>query len=86
MLLKTYKKRLIWGYISVFGAALSALAIPKVLGTSVNHVLESGERDVTQLYPLALVLLLAGTARGLFAFGQTFLAESTSLVFKIIGG
>ena len=78
MLLKTYKKRLIWGYISVFGAALSALAIPKVLGTSVNRVLETGEQDVTQLYPLALVLLLAGTARGLFAFGQTFLAESTS--------
>jgi ATP-binding cassette subfamily B multidrug efflux pump len=78
MLLKTYKKRLIWGYISVFGAALSALAIPKVLGTSVNRVLESGEQDVTQLYPLAIVLLLAGTARGLFAFWQTFLAESTS--------
>ena len=78
MLLKTYKKRLIWGYVSVIGAALSALAIPKVLGASVNRVLESGERDVSQLYLLALVLLLAGAARGLFAFWQTFLAESTS--------
>ena len=78
MLFRTYKKRLIWGYVSVFGAALSALAIPKVLGVSVNRVLESGERDVSQLYLLALVLLLAGTAQGLFAFWQTFLAESTS--------
>jgi ABC-type multidrug transport system fused ATPase/permease subunit len=78
ILFKTYKKRLIWGYVSVFGAAISALAIPKVLGVSVNRVLESGERDVSQLYLLALVLLLAGVAQGLFAFWQTFLAESTS--------
>ena len=78
MLFKAYKKRLIWGYLSVFGAALSALAIPKVLGASVNRALESGERDVSQLYLLALVLVLAGAARGLFAFWQTFLAESTS--------
>ena len=39
MLLKTYKMRLIGGYISVVGAALSALAIPKVLGASVNSAL-----------------------------------------------
>lgn len=66
------------GYVSVFGAALVALAVPYLLGESVNNVLESGERDVRALWLLAFALLLAGAARGIFAFGQTFFAESTS--------
>ncbi len=76
MAVRRYKGRLLAGYVSVFGAALFALAIPKVLGTSVNRILESDEADVSLLFLLASVLLLAGLARGLFAFGQTFLAES----------
>ena len=75
---KNYKWRLLAGYISVVGAALSALAIPRVLGNSVNQVLESGDKDVSQLYTLALVLILAGVARGFFSFGQTYLGESTA--------
>lgn len=78
LILRKHKRRLLGGYLSVVGAALSALAIPRVLGTSVNQVLESGEKDVSTLYLLALVLLLAGAARGLFAFGQAYLAETTS--------
>ena len=78
LILKKYKRRLALGYISVIGAALFALAVPRILGDSVNKVLESGERDVSQLWLLALALLLAGAARGLFSFGQTFFAESTS--------
>ena len=66
------------GYVSVFGAALVALAVPRLLGESVNSVLESGERDIQALWFLAFALLLAGAARGIFAFGQTFFAESTS--------
>ena len=66
------------GYISVFGAALVALAVPRLLGESVNSVLESGERDIQALWFLAFALLLAGAARGIFAFGQTYFAESTS--------
>ena len=75
---KKYKWRLLLGYISVIGAALAALAIPKVLGNSVNRVLESGDKEVSQLYVLALVLILAGVARGFFSFGQTYLGESTA--------
>jgi ATP-binding cassette subfamily B multidrug efflux pump len=78
LILKKYKKRLLLGYISVFGAAMSALAIPHLLGTGVNRVLESGNREVSALVIIALILLLAGVARGLFAFGQTYFAESTS--------
>lgn len=77
MVFKNYKKRVIIGYISVTGAAAAALFIPRVIGTSVNQVLESGEKDVNPLFMLALILLLAGTARGLFSFAQTYLGEST---------
>ena len=78
LIVRNYKKRLFLGYISVTGAALSALTIPQLLGTSINRVLESEEKDVEALLLIALALLLAGAARGLFAFGQTYLAESTS--------
>ena len=78
LVLKKYKRRLALGYISVFGAALVALAVPRLLGQSVDSVLRSGEEDVDALWMLAFALLAAGVARGLFAFGQTYFAESTS--------
>ena len=78
LVLKKYKRRLAMGYVSVFGAALVALAVPRILGQSVDSVLRSGEEDVDALWLLAFALLAAGFARGLFAFGQTYFAESTS--------
>ncbi|MDE2803428.1 MAG: ABC transporter transmembrane domain-containing protein, partial [Chloroflexota bacterium] len=78
LVLKKYKRRLAMGYISMIGAALVALAVPYILGNSVNRVLDSGERDVEALWLLAFALLLAGASRGIFAFGQTYFAESTS--------
>ena len=78
MVFRKHKGRLLLAYISVCGAALTAIFIPLLLGTSVNRVLDSSERAVSQLYLIALALLLAGTARGLFALGQTYLAETTS--------
>ncbi len=78
MVFTHYKGRVLLGYISVIGAALSALAIPRVLGTGVNRVLESGEKDAGQLYVLALVLLFAGVGRGLFSLGQMYIGESAS--------
>ena len=78
MVFTKYKYRVLVGYISVIGAAVSALSIPRVLGTSVNRALESGEKDTSQLYLLALILLLAGLGRGLFSLGQMYIGESTS--------
>ena len=75
---RTYPYRVIAGYAVVLGAAGSALVIPRVLGTSVNQVLESGEGDMGQLYTLAVILLLAGAGRGMFRLGENFLAESIS--------
>lgn len=78
LILKKHKRRLALGYISVIGAAVTALAVPYLIGESITNVLNSGERDVSGLWLLALALLLAGAARGMFSFGQTFFAESTS--------
>ena len=75
---RTYPLRVLAGYIAVLGSAGSALVIPRVLGSSVNQVLESGEGEVGQLYVLALVLLLAGAGRGLFRLGENYLAEGLS--------
>ena len=78
LVLRKYKGRLLASYLSAFGAAIFALAIPWVLGTSVDLVVTSGAKEVSQLYLLALALLLAGAARGVCSFGQAYLAESLS--------
>ena len=78
LILKKHKRRLALGYISVIGAAMTALAVPYLIGESITNVLDSGERDVSGLWTLAIALFLAGAARGMFFFGQTFFAESTS--------
>jgi ABC-type multidrug transport system fused ATPase/permease subunit len=78
LILRKYKKRLVASYISVFGAALFALAIPSILGAGITLMLEAEERDASALLIIAGALLFAGIARGLFAFGQTYFAESTS--------
>ncbi len=73
-----YRMMVLGGYVSVAGAALFALAIPKVLESSVNRLVESESADASQLYFLAVGLILAGVARGLFSFGQTFLGEAVA--------
>jgi ATP-binding cassette subfamily B protein len=81
---RRYKYHVIFGYISVVGAALSALAIPKVLGSSIDRALSSGEQSTSVLLLLAGALLLAGLARGLFTLGQTYFAESISQRFAYV--
>lgn len=78
LVFRQHKLRLVGGYVSVLGAAIFALAVPRVLGISVNQMLEPSGGDLSQLSLLALVLLFAGAARGLFAFGQSYLGESVS--------
>jgi ATP-binding cassette subfamily B multidrug efflux pump len=78
LVFRPYPGRVVAGYISVIGAAGFAIAIPRILGLSVNHMLEPGAGGVNQLYLLAIVIVLAGAARGLFSFGQAYLGESLS--------
>jgi ATP-binding cassette subfamily B protein len=78
LVFRPYPKRVVAGYISVFGAAGFAIAIPRVLGLSVNRMLEPEAVDVSQLYLFAIVIVLAGAARGLFSAAQTYIGESLS--------
>ena len=78
LVLRPYAKRVVAGYISVFGAAAFAIAIPRILGLSVNRMLEPGAGGVSQLYLFAIAIVLAGAARGLFAAGQAYIGESLS--------
>jgi ATP-binding cassette subfamily B protein len=78
LILRKHKGRLFLGYVAVIGTALFAMVIPRLVGDSVDRILRFGTHDVSALVGLALALLLAGVARGLFAFAQTYFAESTS--------
>ena len=74
-----YPFRVFAGYITVIGAAGTALLVPRILGNSVNEVLDSGDAAVSDLYGLVLILLAAGIGRGLFHLGQNYIAEGLSL-------
>jgi ATP-binding cassette subfamily B multidrug efflux pump len=78
MVFRNHRRRLMFGYLTAIGAALSALAIPQALGRGVNDVLSREDTGLGLLLWFALALVLAGLARGVFAFAQTYFAESLS--------
>ncbi len=69
-----YKLVLLLAYLSVFGVTIFSLLVPRLLGAAVDSVLLSGEKS--QLLLLAVGILLASIARGVFAYGQQYLGES----------
>ncbi|MBM3925065.1 MAG: ABC transporter ATP-binding protein [SAR202 cluster bacterium] len=73
---RRHRWRVLAGYGAVVLASLSALAIPSVLGDAVNRVLGDSDTSTSMLYLLALVVLLAGAARGLFSLGQMYIGDS----------
>ena len=73
-----YPYRVFAGYITVIGSAATALVVPRILGNSVNEVLDSGDAGMRDLYGLAAILLVAGLGRGLFHLGQNYIAEGLS--------
>jgi ATP-binding cassette subfamily B multidrug efflux pump len=80
MILKLHGLQLAAGYLFVIGSASAGLAIPRVIGTGVDRVLDpdNADRGIDALISLAGVLLLLGIARGLFSWGQTYTAEALS--------
>ncbi len=80
MIIQRHRTQLLFGYFSVFGAATAGLAIPRVIGTGVDRVLDpqNESRGLQGLLALAVTLLLLGLTRGFFSWGQTFTAESLS--------
>jgi ATP-binding cassette subfamily B protein len=69
-----YKRRLLLAYLSTIGVTVFALAIPRILGTAVDEVVQSGE--FRQLVVLALAILVLSILRGVAAYGQQYLGES----------
>ena len=78
MILRSHRRQLAMGYVTALGASLVALAIPQMLGRGVDRVLTAEEGGLDLLLLLGLALVLVGVTRGLFAFGQTYIAESLS--------
>ena len=68
--------RLVLAYVCLIGSTLLSLAIPRLLGISIDRVLESGDSSV--LMWLAATLLLISLAAGAFHYGQTYLSEYIS--------
>ncbi len=71
--LKKYWKRAIAAYICLLAATAFSLAIPRLVGNAVDLVVGRGEPRV--LLFLALAVIGAAAFRGVFAYGQSYLAE-----------
>ena len=71
-----YKIRLAFAYLSVLAVTVFALTVPRLLGIAVDEVVGSGE--FKQLVYLSLGILLVNSLRGIAAFFQQYLSESTA--------
>jgi ATP-binding cassette subfamily B multidrug efflux pump len=87
MCFRYYPKILILGYVAVFAAGLSALAIPRVLSAGIDRALDPANqgRGVDALIALGIMLALLGLTRGLFQGGQMFMGENLAqrIAYKI---
>ena len=71
-----YNRQLAVAYICLIGSTLLSLAIPRLLGITINTALEHGQ--TSELVLLASLVLVISIFRGGFAYGQSYLAEYLS--------
>ncbi len=62
-------------YVALIASSAFALAVPRLLGDTVDEVLRGG--DFREVVELAILILLVSAGRGAFAYGQTYLSEWT---------
>ena len=62
-------------YVALIASSGFALAVPRLLGDTVDEVLRGG--DFREVVELAILILLVSAGRGAFAYGQTYLSEWT---------
>ena len=62
-------------YVALIASSGFALAVPRLLGDTVDEVLRGG--DFREVVELAVLILLVSAGRGAFAYGQTYLSEWT---------
>jgi ATP-binding cassette subfamily B protein len=71
-----YKRLAAFAYLSLFAGAVLSLAIPNLTGRAIDLAL--GSSRVSLLVFTAIGIGVAGLLRGVFNYGQTYLAESLS--------
>ena len=76
-----YKRQLLFTVGSMIGSSLFALAVPTIVGATLDTALDAqrgGEVSWSPLINAALLILGAATLRGLFAFTQQYFGENLS--------
>ena len=63
-------------FVALVGATISAMFIPRLLGTAIDEALVTGLRS--QLLVLASAILFVSLLRGVFAYGQSYLSEAVA--------
>ena len=71
-----HKWYLVGAYAAMVASTLSAMVIPRMLGSAIDEALASGLQS--RLLLLAGVILLFSALRGVFSFAQRYLSESLS--------
>jgi ATP-binding cassette subfamily B protein len=76
-----HKWRLIGAYISMLGALISFVIMPKIFGDAIDSIaemLETGVYDQTAMLTIVGIILGLGVIRGALSYFQTYLGESLS--------
>ena len=71
--LKPHKKFVLAAYVSLIGTTLLSLALPRLLGESIDKVLEEEQFSLLLYFGIAIVGI--ALARGVFAFFDSYLRE-----------
>ena len=71
-----HKPRLLLAYLSMAGATVAAIAIPKMLGSAIDEAISSGIRQ--ELLVLGLAIVATSVLRGIFSYMQNYMSESLS--------
>ncbi len=74
--LRPYRRQLIGAYLCLLLSTLLSLAVPKLLGETIDQGLTRG--SLSLLLALALAVVAVAVLRGLTSFGQSYLAERVS--------
>ena len=68
-------RHMVAAYVALIASSGFALVVPRLLGNTVDEVLRGGM--FSEVVELALLILLVSAARGVCAYGQTYLSEWT---------
>ena len=72
---RPHRRLLVWAYMALIFSTALQLALPRLLGESIDRVLEAGDFSFLVFAGLAIVLIAA--LRGLFAYFENYLRESS---------